>query len=145
MYNPKNDSLGENYKYFGLNPIVIVFDEVAAVMEEDKKIGKKIDSYLKQLTLKRRQAGVFVILSTQKPNVEAISTVIRNQVGLRIALGQLAKNSCRITLGNDWEELPSGETEIGKDFILIDGNGWTLPRPYVTLKLLITEKDYTLQ
>lgn len=126
---PEND-VGLNYKDFGLRPIVIFFDEVAAAMEEDKKIGKEIDAYLKQLILKGRQAGVFIILSTQKPNAEAISTVIRDQVGLRIALGQLSKSGYRMALGDEWEELPSGETGVGKGFIFIEGKGWILPRPY---------------
>lgn len=142
MFQSSKNSLGKNYLDFDLKPIVIVFDEVAAAMEEDKKVGKEIDSLLKQLILKGRQAGVFVILSTQKPNAEAISTVIRDQIGLRIALGQLSKNGYKMTLGDDWNELPSGETGIGKGFIYIEGNGWTLPRPYNSPYIDFNNFDY---
>ncbi|MDY0406505.1 helicase HerA-like domain-containing protein [Virgibacillus sp. 179-BFC.A HS] len=130
MFNKTDVELGKNYIHYNLKPIVIVFDEVAAAMEEDKKIAKEIDSYLKQLILKGRQAGIFMILSTQKPNAEAVSTVIRDQIGLRIALGQLSKSGYRMTLGDEWDELPSAETETGKGFVFLDGEGWTLPRPF---------------
>ena len=91
MFNKTDVELGKNYIHYNLKPIVIIFDEVDAAMEEDKKIGKEIESYLKQLILKSRQAGIFIVLSTQKPNVEAFSTVIRDQIGLRAALGNYRK------------------------------------------------------
>ncbi|MCK1998141.1 hypothetical protein MPH47_13130 [Psychrobacillus psychrodurans] len=122
--------MGVNYQYFGLRPIIIFFDEVAAFMEEDKKIAKEVDSYLKQMIMKGRQAGVFLILSTQKPSVEAISSSIRDQIGLRIGLGQLSKIGYRMTLGDEWEELPTVETGTGKGLIFIDGYNWSTPRGY---------------
>jgi len=34
-----------------------------------------------------------------------------------------------MTLGDEWDELPSAETGSGKGFIFLDNEGWTLPRP----------------
>lgn len=129
-YFSTTSKMGVNYQYFNLHPIVIFFDEIAAFMEEDKKIAKEADAYLKQLIMKGRQAGVFIVLSTQKPNAEAISTSIRDQIGLRIALGQLSKPGYKMTLGDDWEELPSFETGTGKGLIMIDGLNWSIPRAF---------------
>src|SRR5699024_266977 len=130
MVAQSKNAVGLNYKDFDLRPLVIFFDEVAAAMVEDKNIVKEIDACIKQLILKVRQEGVIKILRTQRPNTESISNVIRDHEGLRIALGQLSKNGYRMALGDEWEELPSGETGVGKGFIFIDGKGWILPRPY---------------
>lgn len=129
-YFSNTTQMGVNYEHFNLQPIVIYFDEIAAFMEEDKKLGKEADAYLKQLLFKGRQAGIQVVLSTQKPSAEAIPTAIRDQIGLRIALGKMSKAGYKMTLGDDWEELPSAETGIAKGFIMINGLGWTTPRPF---------------
>lgn len=138
-YFSNTTQMGVNYEYFNLQPIVIYFDEVAAFVEEDKKVAKEADAYLKQILFKGRQVGIQVVLSTQKPNAEAISTAIRDQLGLRIALGKMSKAGYKMTLGDDWEELPSAETGRGKGYIMIDGLGWTTPRPF-TAPLLNLEK-----
>jgi len=144
-FNNETSKMGVNYQYFKLRPIVIFYDEVAASIEEDKKIAKEIDSYLKQLIMKGRQSGIFLILSTQKPNAEAISTSVRDQMGLRIGLGQLSRTGYRMTLGDDWEELPSVETGTGRGLIFIDGLNWSTPRayetPYLDLERLEFEKS----
>lgn len=101
-------------------------------MKRIKKVAKEADSYLKQLLFKGRQAGIFLILSTQKPTAEAIPTAIRDQMGLRIALGQLSKPGYKMTLGDDWDELPSVETGTGKGLIMMDGMNWNVPRAYTS-------------
>lgn len=131
-YFSQPTKMGENFQYYNLQPIVIFFDEVAAFNEEDKKVAKEADSYLKQLLFKGRQAGIFLILSTQKPTAEAIPTAIRDQMGLRIALGQLSKPGYKMTLGDDWDELPSVETGTGKGLIMMDGMNWNVPRAYTS-------------
>lgn len=99
-FNNANSHIGANYTDYNLDPIVIFIDEVAAVIEEDKKVGKEIESYLKQLIFKGRQAGIFIILITQKPSANVVSTTIRDQVGLRIALGQMSKDGYKMVLGD---------------------------------------------
>ncbi|UAT31313.1 cell division protein FtsK [Bacillus badius] len=138
-YFSNTAKMGVNYQYFKLKPIVIFFDELGAFVEEDKKVSKEADSYLKQLVMKGRQAGIFLVLSTQKPNAEAISTSVRDQIGLRIALGQLSKPGYKMTLGDDWESLPSVEIGTGKGLIMIDGLNWSTPRAY-TAPFLDLEK-----
>lgn len=74
--------------------------------------------------------GVFVILATQKPDAETIPTNIRDQVSLRVSLGKMYKEGLKMTLGDDFDELPAGEQSQGQGFIYIDGEGWSMPRAF---------------
>lgn len=141
-YFSNTTKMGVNYKYFNLQQIVIYFDEVAAFMEEDKKLAKEAEGYLKQLLFKGRQAGIQVILSTQKPTAEAIPTAIRDQMGLRIALGNMSRDGYKMALGDSWDELPSAEVGQAKGFIMIDGMGWTTPRPFKAPVMNLDELKY---
>lgn len=127
--------MGLNYTHFNLKPIVVVFDELAAFMAEDPKAAKEGEKYLKQICYKGRQAGITIILSTQKPDHEAIPTAIRDQVGLHVALGKMSTDGYKMTLGVGAKDLPPAETGIGKGYIMIDGLGWTTPRAFKTPNL----------
>lgn len=139
-YFMTTNKIGITYKDLGLRPIIIFFDEVAAFMEEDKKIGKEADSYLKQIIFKGRQVGVTLVLSTQKPNAEAISTSVRDQIGLKVALGNMSKIGYKMTLGDDWTDLPKFIKGIGSGLIMIEGKSWNTPKafqsPYLDLENL---------
>ncbi|MFL0366219.1 FtsK/SpoIIIE domain-containing protein [Pseudobacillus sp. 179-B 2D1 NHS] len=139
-YFMSSGRVGMDYRSIGLHPIVIFFDEVAAFMEEDKKVAKEAEAYLKQISMKARMVGIYLVLSTQKPTAEALSTAIRDQMGMRIALGNMSKPGYKMALGDDWLELPKFEKGIGKGLIMIEGNGWNTPKefdaPYLNLENL---------
>lgn len=80
--------------------------------------------------MKGRQYGVFVILATQKPDAETIPTNIRDQVSLRVSLGKMYREGLKMTLGDDFDELPAGEQLQGQGFIYLDGEGWSMPRTF---------------
>jgi len=69
--------------------ILMVFDEYAALMEENKDIAKRLESAIKILSQKARAAGIHLIICTQSPRADIITTTIRNnltaRVGLRVA------------------------------------------------------------
>lgn len=69
--------------------ILMVFDEYAALMEENKEIAKRLESAIKILSQKARAAGIHLIICTQSPRADIITTTIRNnltaRVGLRVA------------------------------------------------------------
>ncbi|WP_336046934.1 cell division protein FtsK [Solibacillus ferritrahens] len=138
-FSTESSTTGENYSFYKLRPIFIFFDEVIATMAEDKKIGKEIESYLIQIMLKGRQAGIFAILSSQRFSAEVLSTTIRENAGMRVALGRMSKDSYRMVFGDFYDELPAAEKGIGKGYIYLDGLGWSTPRAFQT-PILDTQK-----
>ncbi|URZ06509.1 FtsK/SpoIIIE domain-containing protein [Clostridium felsineum] len=113
---------GKDYKDYGYSPVIIIFDEVAAFMAStDKKISKEVNSYLSEIILKGRQAGVFMVLTTQRPDSDIISTDIRDQLGLRIALGQMSKTAYTMIFGSEFSDLELNCSTAGTGFICMDG------------------------
>ncbi len=138
-----NSKLGTDYRTYNLQPILLVFDEIASFISMDKKIGAEVMSYLKQIIMMGRQAGIFLLLSTQRPDADALDTAIRDQFSVRIALGKMSNAGYKMVLGN-YDELPRtlwGE-EKGSGYILIDGECWTAPRPYRSAFLDLEKLDY---
>lgn len=131
-FSNEHSALGENYSFYKLRPIFLFFDELIATMAEDKKLGKEIESYLIQIMLKGRQAGIFAILSSQRFSAEVLSTTIRENAGMRVALGRMSKDSYKMVLGDFFDELPAAEKGIGKGYIFLDGLGWSTPRAFQT-------------
>ena len=83
---------GEDYAYYGMEPYFLIADEWGALMAEvndDFRKRSKIMKPLTQIILKGRQAGVFIILATQRPDVEDIDGKLRDQFSVRISLGKL--------------------------------------------------------
>lgn len=132
FFSVEDSEFGKNYTSYNLRPIFLFFDEVISIMGEDKKIGKEIESYLLQIVLKGRAAGIFVILSSQRFSAEVLSTTIRENMGMRVALGRMSKDSYKMILGDFYDILPTAEKGIGKGYIYLDGLGWTTPRAFQT-------------
>lgn len=131
-FSSESSLTGATFMNYNLRPIFLFFDELIATMGEDKKIGKEIEGYLLQIMLKGRQAGVFVILSSQRFSAEVLSTTIRENAGMRVALGRMSKDSYKMVLGDFYDELPAAEKGIGKGYIYLDGLGWSTPRAFQT-------------
>lgn len=113
---------GKDYKDYGYRPIVIIFDEMAAFMASvDKKLSKEVNDYMAEIVMKGRQAGVFMILTTQRPDADVIRTSIRDQLGLRIALGEMSKTAYSMIFGSDFNDLELNINAPGNGYIFIDG------------------------
>ena len=64
----------------------MVFDEYGAMIEESKDVRDKLEQAIKQLSQKARAAGIHMIICTQTPRADIITTTIRNNLTARIAL-----------------------------------------------------------
>lgn len=98
----QNDST-DAYKE-SLRPIVLFYDELAALSSQltTKDEKDKYNSYLKNLILKGRSAGINVILSMQKPLSSNIPTEIRDQCSFRLVLGRTTpKDTRRLVFGTN--------------------------------------------
>ncbi len=62
--------------------IVVIVDELAELMETTKK---EIEVRIKRLTALSRSAGIHLILATQRPSIDVITGVIKNNLPTRFA------------------------------------------------------------
>lgn len=113
---------GKDYKDYGFRPTFIIFDEMAAFMASvDKKIEKEVEAYLFEIIMKGRQGGYFVILTTQRPDSDIIKTSIRDQLGFRVALGEMSKTGYTMIFGSEFRDLELNSNAPGDGYIYIDG------------------------
>lgn len=127
--NHYNYSQGKDYKDYGYRPIFIFFDEVTAFFAScDSKESKEANGYLQEIIMKGRSAGVFVVLTTQRADADVISGKIRDQLGLRVAMGGLTPDGNVMTFGNEYRDLKltikgviEDKPRSGVGFIHIDG------------------------
>lgn len=97
-----NYTTGKNFAYYKIPPYFIVVDEWAAFFgtlthrEQEEILG-----YVKELVLKARQAGVFLILATQRPDAENFGGGIRDNILFRVSLGKLQEQGYYMTFGSD--------------------------------------------
>lgn len=92
---------GENYAYYNLKPVFLVFDEYVAFMDMlEYKDREQALGYLKQLVLLGRQAGYFVVLAAQRPDAKYLADGIRDQFGFRVALGKMSNVGYSMMFGD---------------------------------------------
>lgn len=128
--NADNFVYGYSFVNYKLNPIFILFDELGAFRASaDKKIFAETMANLTEVILKGREMGVFCVLSTQQPNANNIPTELRDNLSVRIALGNMSSEAYRMLFGEDIKDL-SSVSAVGGGYIYLDGLGWSKPKPF---------------
>lgn len=136
--NANNFVYGHSFVDYGLNPIFIIFDELGAFRASaDKKVFAETMNNLTEVILKGREMGVFVVLSTQQPNANNIPTELRDNLSVRLGMGNMSNEAHRMVFGDGIGELQTINT-MGAGYIFLDGLGWQLPKyfesPYLDYK-----------
>jgi ftsK protein len=111
------------YLDFGMKPQFLIFDELSAFKAgvEEKKTATAVENHLKKIILMGRSTGNFVILVAQQPNATVVETGIRDQLGLKVALGNI-KNELRLMLfGADIKLHTLDSTQKGVGYISLAG------------------------
>ncbi|HHW5478918.1 TPA: FtsK/SpoIIIE domain-containing protein [Staphylococcus aureus] len=123
MSESKQYQLGSNFRNFDLPPYFVIFDEVTAFTSTlDKKELQKMNDYLINIIMKGRQAGVFMFLTAQRPDADVIKGNVRDQLGLRVSMGNLSADGYRMTFGQTDKAFQSiHESDIGRGYISILG------------------------
>lgn len=97
---------------------IIVLDEYADLISDDAE-RKRIEKCLQRLSQKARAAGIHVIVSTQKPVVQVVNTVVKGNLPGKIALRVNTSMESRVILDE-----PGAEKLVGKgDAIVRAGSG----------------------
>lgn len=129
MQSPERFRFGASADDYGLPPAFLIFDEFAGFRAEaDKKVMQEVVDGLVQLILKARAANVFVILCLQQPRADSIPTDLRDNLGLRVSLGDLSAEGYRMAFGSCDGFTPQAVQGKGEGYIMLDG--WNAPKPY---------------
>jgi hypothetical protein len=106
MNDEKNFKYGSNFKDHNFKPVWLLFDELGAFQalatdKKSKETVQEIMNNVKQIVLLGRQAGVFLLLSAQQMSVNTLggNSDIRDQLGMRIALGSNSLDGLRMAFG----------------------------------------------
>ncbi|MCX6131597.1 MAG: FtsK/SpoIIIE domain-containing protein, partial [Proteobacteria bacterium] len=86
---------------------IVVLDEYAD-LTHDPQSKKEIESELKRLAQKARSAGIHVIIATQKPSAEVISTNIRSNLPAQLALRVKSATESRVVIDESGAENLNG-------------------------------------
>lgn len=99
----------KTYENAGLPALILLIDEFGALRESWKTLTKKerdeIDSILSEVAFMGRQIGCILWVATQQMNAQTIPTAIREQLVLKIALGDSDEQTYR-TLFSSGVEIP---------------------------------------
>lgn len=116
-----SDNFGEDYVAYGMQPFFLVFDELLAFIATcDNKEKKEVMAKLTNIIVKGRQAGVFVVLATQRPDVDVIDGKIRDQLALRVALGKMSGEGYKMIFGKSSVAFRSIDIK-GSGYFMIEG------------------------
>ncbi|HDG5640085.1 TPA: cell division protein FtsK [Staphylococcus aureus] len=124
LMNDSSDyKIGNDFRNFDMLPYFIIFDEVTAFTSTlDKKELQEMNDYLINIIMKGRQAGVFMFLTAQRPDADVIKGNVRDQLGLRVSLGNLSNDGYRMTFGQTDKEFQTiHDSDIGRGYISILG------------------------
>ncbi|MED1603283.1 FtsK/SpoIIIE domain-containing protein [Alkalihalophilus marmarensis] len=92
--------------------ILVVFDEFADFMSQDKEIAQKVENAILRLGQKARAAGIHLIICTQNPKSDIINTNIRNNLGARLALRATDSTASNVILGDSGAENLGGKGDF---------------------------------
>lgn len=103
----------------GFKPIVLVTDEVSAVLAAmDKKQQAQFLANVTQIVMKGRSLGIFWILANQDPSTNVFPQSIRSQFTTKILLGNANQDTQKMALG---EVATIGDIEDFRGYYMTDG------------------------
>lgn len=115
----KRGKMGLKASEVGLNPVVVVADEIGSIVAlMDSKQSKKFVADLVAIIQRGRSVGVSVIASTQDPSTDTLPQKIRQQFSTKILLGSANGDIQRMAFG---EVATAGDVEDFRGFYMCDG------------------------
>lgn len=100
-----------------LPSIVIIIDEMANLMDMCRK---EVEESIRSLAALARAAGIYMVLATQRPSVDVITGVIKNNIPSRLAFAVSSGTDSRTIL-----DMYGAEKLVGKGDMLYKPSGMT--------------------
>lgn len=98
-----SSKLDADYKEFGLDPFIFVIDEYASFIsllnQKDKKTRDHVQSMIGRIILEGRQLGFHIWITMQKSDSSIITTAFRDNLTLKIVLGNAEDTTYTTTFG----------------------------------------------
>ncbi|MBE9893971.1 DUF87 domain-containing protein [Enterococcus casseliflavus] len=128
MNDPANFKYGSNFADHHMNQVWLIFDEVGAFVatatnNKSKEVVQEVMDGIKQLILLGRQAGTFVLIAGQQVNASNLSTELRDNLALRIALGANSQEGYRMVFGSAMPETIPPIDVKGSGLLYMQGSG----------------------
>lgn len=99
LYHQKK--ISGDYRLLGVKPIFFVIDELAAlVIGASRQAKTDFFDHLTRLSLLAREAGIIIVLSLQQARNDAVPTLVRSQMAIKILLGPLDKDNSQFLFPN---------------------------------------------
>lgn len=127
-YMNDNFQYGANFQMHGFKATWILFDEIGAFSasgtdKKSKEVVNEVMDGIKQIVLLGRQAGYFILIAGQQVNASNLSTELRDNLGLRISLGQNSSEGYKMVLGSATpDKIPPIEVK-GAGLLYMQGSG----------------------
>ncbi len=129
QYMRNNFQYGTNFADHGIKPLWLLVDEIGAFQTSagtDKKSKETIVEVMdgiKQIILLGRQTGIFILVSAQQMRAETLNTDLRDNLGLRIALGANSNEGYRMVFGPATPENLKPIEVKGAGYLYMQGSG----------------------
>jgi len=114
------EKLDADYRHFRFAPMYLIFEEYASfitmLQNEDKKTRDHVKAMLYSVVLMGRALGVFIIIIMQKSDSSIIDTAIRDNLPIKILLGNAEQTTVTTIYGTS-TVLPDRICKRGEGFV----------------------------
>ncbi|MDT5638763.1 otitis media-associated H10 [Streptococcus oralis subsp. dentisani] len=142
-----NFQYGSNFSEHGFKPICLILDEMGAFQasgtdKKSKEVIVEVMDGIKQIILLGRQAGVFILISAQQMRAETLNTDLRDNLGLRIALGANSSEGYRMVFGSATPDKLKPIEVKGAGYLYMQGSGKETAQYWESPYLDTTQFDF---